>query len=128
MTSLEAAAVYVGVNMLLLIFLAFRVTGRRQVAKVSVGTGGDQLLELRTRVHGNATEYVPAMLIGLVTAALLGLPVWAIHVGGGMLTLGRVLHAYGLGSTVLAARVSGTLLTWIATVLTALALIYHAFV
>lgn len=128
MTNLEAAAIYVGINMLLLVFLAFRVVSRRQSAKVSIGTGGDATLELRTRVHGNATEYVPAMLIGLVMAALIGLPVWAIHVVGIAFTLGRLMHAFGLGGTIMAARAGGTLLTWIAIVMTALALIYHAVV
>lgn len=126
MTSLNAAAIYVGINMLLLIFLAFRVVSRRQSAKVSIGTGGDTMLELRTRVHGNATEYVPAMLIGLIVAALLEAPVWAIHALGAAFTLGRLLHAFGLGGTIAAARAGGTLLTWISIVVTALAVIYFA--
>ncbi len=128
MTSIEAAAIYVGLNMLLLIYLAFRVVSRRQSAEVSIGTGGDAVLELRTRVHGNATEYVPAMLIGLVLAALMNAPVWVIHGLGVAFTLGRLMHAFGLGGTIMAARAGGTLLTWISIVVTALALIHYAIV
>ncbi|HCE24880.1 MAG TPA: glutathione S-transferase [Hyphomonas sp.] len=127
MTSLEVAGVYVAVNMLLLIYLAFRVVSVRQSAKVSVGTGGNEMLELRTRVHGNATEYIPSMLVGLVILALMGLPAWAIHVVGGVFTLGRLMHVIGLGGTIMAMRAGGILLSWIAMVLTALAILYHAF-
>ncbi|MDX1291289.1 MAG: MAPEG family protein [Hyphomonas sp.] len=126
MTSLEVAGIYVGVNMLLLIYLAFRVVSVRQSAKVSIGSGGNETLELRTRVHGNATEYVPSMLVGLVVAALMGLPGWAIHVAGGMFTLGRVMHMIGLGGTIMPMRAGGILLSWISMVLVALAIIYHA--
>ncbi|MBL4879073.1 MAPEG family protein [uncultured Hyphomonas sp.] len=128
MTSLEAAGVYVAINMLLLIYLAFRVVSVRQSAKVSIGTGGNEMLELRTRVHGNATEYIPSMLVGLVVMALMGLPVWALHVAGGVFTLGRVMHVIGLGGTVMPMRAGGILLSWIAMVLTALAILYHALV
>ncbi|WP_290494329.1 MAPEG family protein [Hyphomonas sp. UBA4494] len=127
MTSLEVAGVYVAVNMLLLIYLAFRVVSVRQSAKVSVGTGGNEMLELRTRVHGNATEYIPSMLVGLVILALMGLPAWAIHVAGGVFTLGRLMHVIGLGVTIMAMRAGGILLSWIAMALTALAILYHAF-
>ncbi|MEH6745135.1 MAPEG family protein [Hyphomonas sp.] len=128
MTSLEAAGVYVAINMLLLIYLAFRVVSVRQSAKVSIGTGGNEMLELRTRVHGNATEYIPSMLVGLVVMALMGLPVWTLHVAGGVFTLGRVMHVIGLGGTVMPMRAGGILLSWIAMVLTALAILYHALV
>ncbi|MEQ3650755.1 MAPEG family protein [Hyphomonas sp.] len=128
MTSLEAAGVYVAINMLLLIYLAFRVVSVRQSAKVSIGTGGNEMLELRTRVHGNATEYIPSMLVGLVVMALMGLPVWILHVAGGVFTLGRVMHIIGLGGTVMPMRAGGILLSWIAMVLAALAILYHALV
>ena len=127
MTSLEVAAVYVAVNMLLLIYLALRVVSVRQFARVSVGTGGNETLELRTRVHGNATEYIPAMLVGLVVAAMMGLPAWAIHVGGGLFTLGRVMHMIGMGGNILPLRAGGILLSWITMILVAGALLYHAF-
>jgi len=125
MPPLEAAAVYVGINILLLIYLALRVVLTRRSAQVSVGHGGNAELELRTRVHGNATEYIPAMMIGLVTAAYMGIPVLWIHVLGGTFTFGRILHVIGLSRNILPARASGVLLTWIAMIAIALMLIYH---
>lgn len=125
MPPLEAAAIYVGINILLLIYLSSRVVFMRQSARVSVGHGGNTELELRTRTHGNASEYIPAMLVGLVTAAYMGIPTLWIHILGASFTFGRILHAVGLSRTLFPARVTGMLLTWIAMILIAVMLIYH---
>tara|TARA_R110000822_G_scaffold111557_2_gene242299 strand:+ start:303 stop:689 length:387 start_codon:yes stop_codon:yes gene_type:complete len=125
MPPLEAAAVYVGINILLLIYLSSRVVFMRRTAKVSVGHGSNVELELRTRTHGNASEYIPAMMVGLVTAAYMGIPALWIHILGASFTFGRVLHAIGLSRTIFPLRVSGMLLTWFAMILIAGMLIYH---
>tara|TARA_R110001599_G_scaffold127604_3_gene301142 strand:- start:249 stop:635 length:387 start_codon:yes stop_codon:yes gene_type:complete len=125
MPPLEAAAIYVGINILLLIYLSSRVVFMRQSARVSVGHGGNAELELRTRTHGNASEYIPAMMVGLVTAAYMGIPALWIHVLGSAFTAGRILHAIGLSRTLFPFRVTGMLLTWIAMILIAVMLIYH---
>ena len=113
MTVLSAAALYTGINILLLFLLSFRVVGSRMRTKVSLGTGGDPDLELRIRAHGNAAEYIPASMLGLIVLALLSVPVSAIHVVGGVFTLGRLLHAVGLSATVLWARQFGMILSWL---------------
>lgn len=113
MTALSAAALYAGINILLLFLLSFRVVGSRMRTKVSLGSGGDPDLELRIRAHGNAAEYIPASMLGLIVLALLSVPVWAIHALGGVFTLGRLLHAVGLSATVLWARQFGMVLTWL---------------
>lgn len=114
MTAVSAAALYIGVNIVLLFFLSFRVVGGRMRTKVSLGSGGDSDLELRMRAHGNAAEYIPACMLGLFVLSQFAVPVWAIHGLGGVFTLGRVLHAFGLSSTVLWARQFGMVLTWLA--------------
>lgn len=113
MTPIAAAAVYTGVNILILFYLSFRVVGRRRSAKISLGTGGDADLETRVRAHGNAAEYIPATLLGLFIAASLGAPLWAVHAIGGVFTLGRVLHGIGLSANILAPRALGMVLTWL---------------
>jgi uncharacterized membrane protein YecN with MAPEG domain len=113
MNSTQAAAIYVGLNIALLVFLGARVVGRRRSAQVSVGDGGDADLNLRIRTHGNASEYIPAFLVGLFMTSALGLAVWGVHLLGAAFTLGRVLHAIGLSGTVMPARAFGMLLTWI---------------
>ncbi|KCZ93850.1 MAPEG family protein [Hyphomonas johnsonii] len=125
MAPLEAAAVYVGINILLLIYLSSRVVFMRRSAQVSVGHGGNVDLEIRTRVHGNAAEYIPSMLVALITAAFMGIPVLWIHILGTTFTLGRVIHAFGLSRSVLQARVLGMVLTWLAMIVVAAMLIFH---
>ena len=127
MTTLEIAGVYIAVHILLLIYLAFRVAGKRGKDKISVGTGGDADMELRMRVHGNATEYIPITMIGLLAMAILGLPVWALHAVGISMIVGRLLHAIGLSKTIMSARVAGVLLTWLSMLGVAAALLYTAF-
>ncbi|WP_341197445.1 MAPEG family protein [Hyphomonas chukchiensis] len=125
MPPLEAAAIYVGLNILLLVVLGLRVALTRRASQVSIGYGGNTVLETRVRVHGNASEYIPAMLVALVAAAYMGIPALWIHVLGVTFTLGRLLHVYGLSANVLPARASGMMLTLIPMAIIALMLIYH---
>ena len=113
MTPLTAAAVYLGVNILLLWYLSFRVVGRRRSAQVSLGTGVDADLEIRSRVHGNASEYIPVTMLGLFVMAQMAAPLWAIHAVGGVFTAGRLIHAIGLSNSLLPARAGGMVLTWL---------------
>ena len=113
MTSTEAAAIYVGLNIALLVILGAMVVGRRVSARVSLGDGGDEKLGLRIRVHGNAAEYTPAFLVGLFMSASLGLAVELVHLMGIAFTLGRIAHAVGLSNTIAPARQAGMLLTWL---------------
>ena len=116
MTALQIAAVYVAANILILIWLAARVVSRRVKGEISRGDGGSDDLALAIRVHGNASEYIPGAMVGLVVAALLcpvGLE-WIIHVVGGVFTAGRVLHAFGFGRSIVKLRQIGILMTWAA--------------
>lgn len=113
MTAMTAAGVLVGVNTLLLFLLSLFVVARRVSARVDLGTGGDQQLELRIRAHANAVEYIPATMLCLFVYASMGGSGLAVLVVGGLFTLGRVLHAIGLVGTVRPARASGMILTWL---------------
>ena len=128
MNSTQAAALYVGLNIALLVVLGARVVGRRRAAQVSVGDGGDADLNLRIRTHGNASEYIPAYLVGLFMTASLGTAVWVIHVLGVAFTLGRILHAIGLSGTKMQPRVLGMLLTWVPMLVVAALLVFQALV
>lgn len=113
MSALSAAAFYTGISLLLLFLLPVRVVAGRMRTRVSPGSGSDPDPELRIRAHGNAAGFIPASMPGLVVLALLTPPVWAIHVPGGVTTLGRLLHAAGLSASVLRARQFGMLVTWL---------------
>lgn len=126
MTPFAAAAIYIGVNILILWYLSFRVVGRRRSAQVSLGTGGDSDLEIRSRTHGNASEYIPITMVGLLALSQFATPLWAIHAIGATFTIGRLLHALGLSRTLLPARAGGMVLTWLGMLAVAGGLLWQA--
>ncbi|WP_291843020.1 MAPEG family protein [Maricaulis sp.] len=128
MTALDAFALYTGLNGLLVIVLAFNVVRYRRSAKVGFGTGGNEALERACRVHGNAIEYVPVGLLILGALALTSAPVLVVHAVGITLTLGRLLHAWGLSTSsgTSFGRAVGTLLTWVTLIAGSLFLIWTA--
>lgn len=127
MSDMQVAGVYVAVNIILLVYLAFRVVQRRLRGKVSVGDGGDENLALAIRVHGNASEYVPAAMIGLVVLVMLQAGSLLLHICGGAFTAGRLLHAFGFSKGILPGRQIGMLLTWLSMLSIAGLILWKAF-
>ena len=125
---LTATPLYAGLLGLVFIFLSFRVVGARRSERVSVGDGGNAILHKRIRVQGNCAEYAPFGLLLLALAELQGMPVWLTHIFGLLFLLGRVLHAYGLGSTpqIVPARIWGMYFTVGVLISLSLANIGHA--
>jgi uncharacterized membrane protein YecN with MAPEG domain len=111
-------ALYAGLNALILLVLAFRVARQRGIAKVGIGTGGDERLERVSRIHGNAAENIPIVLILLGLAEACGSGPLLLHGMGIALTAGRLLHAWGLTRSPRESvgRASGMMLTWLALV------------
>lgn len=126
----QAAALWTGLSLILVVALSSLVVRRRRRHLVAFGDGGVPELTQATRAFGNAVEYIPLGLIGLVVLVPAGAPAWLIHVLGGGLFLGRVIHAAGLiltpGTFIL--RVAGMTLTWLALIVTAIVLIAYAVV
>jgi uncharacterized membrane protein YecN with MAPEG domain len=96
MTASAAIALYTGLNVLIIFALIWQVIAHRRREKITLGDGGFPPLIRAIRAHANATEIAPIALIGLIAMAMTNAPLWAVHVGGLSLTLGRALHAYGL--------------------------------
>jgi uncharacterized protein len=116
LTKLDWVAVYAGVNILLLLVLAFGVVGARQKHKVALGDGGNPAVLQAMRAHANATEYIPAGLVGLMLLAVLEpVSILMVQVLGGLLTGGRVLHGIGLSTSggLSAGRAIGIISTWL---------------
>lgn len=129
MTSAQAAALWSGLMILLLVALSIRVVMARRANRVLLGDGGNARVLLAGRVFGNAAEYIPAGIGALAVLTLLGMPAWTLHVLGGLLFAGRLVHAISLSDTrPTAGRVIGMALTFTALVLAAAMLIVHAFV
>lgn len=126
--TLAITPLYGGLIGLLLVALSARVIFRRRAASVSVGDGDDKDLRKRIRVQANCAEYAPLGLILLAMAELQGAPGWVVHLLGVMLLAGRMLHAYGFGSTpqIIPLRQLGMLLTFLMIILAALANIGHS--
>ena len=79
------------------VVLMYRVIGLRGQAEVLFGTGGNEALEQRQRVHGNFIENVPTFLIGLVLIELtVGSTLWVLVLAG-VFVVSRIGHAIGLG-------------------------------
>jgi uncharacterized membrane protein YecN with MAPEG domain len=129
MQLLETAALYVGVNILILLVLAVLVMMGRRKHKIVLGDGSNEDFTRAVRAHANAAEYIPAALVGLVTLALFdpATPVWLLHAAGISLTLGRILHGIGLHTGALnAGRMLGMALTWTSYLLIGAGLVYVA--
>jgi uncharacterized protein len=129
MTRLEAAALYVGLNILVLIALTFLVIRQRRKHKCAIGDGGHKSLMLAIRAHANAVEVMPMALIGLVALASVGASAWVIHLLGSALTVGRILHAYGLSNSegTSFGRMAGMLVSISALLGTGIACVLEAF-
>jgi uncharacterized protein len=115
LTPTEWAAVYAGVNILILLVLAVRTVGARRATKVALGDGGDPVMLRAIRAHGNAAEYIPAGIAGLILLAWMPeTPTWLLHAAGLSLTLGRIFHGVGLCmGEINIGRMVGTVLTWV---------------
>ena len=121
----QVTAIYAALLGLLYIGLALMVVVARRAARVGLGAGENRRLEQAIRTHANCGEYVPLALILLLLLEQTGLPTYALHVCGGALLAGRVLHAWGLShsATISFGRTYGTLMTWMVIIFSALALL-----
>jgi len=115
MTNLTITALYASLLAIIFIALSVNIIRLRFKHKVGIGDGGESTLRKAVRVHGNFSEYVPLALILLGCYEIGGAePNW-VHILGGGIVLGRVLHALGLsksaGTTM--PRFIGTMSTFI---------------
>ena len=112
----NAAALWAGLALLLLLALSLLVVRQREKHQIVTGDGGVEELARAIRAHCNATEYIPAGLAGLAMLVLAGAPPLVIHVTGAALLIGRVVHAVGLSLSldISMARSIGMTLTWVA--------------
>ncbi|MBP0464032.1 MAPEG family protein [Roseomonas sp. PWR1] len=109
----RVTALHAALLLALYLALTFRVFAARYRARVTIGTGGDPLLERAVRVHANCAEYVPVFLVTLLAAELCGAAPWALHAAGIAMLAGRALHAAGMSPEpdIRPLRAAGMLLT-----------------
>lgn len=126
---ITAAGLYIGLNLLILLFAGVNVSRYRRATQTPLGEGEGQLQQA-CRAFGNSAEWLPGALLGLAAAAHLGAPAPAIHVLGIMLTLGRVIFIYGLMSSPgpSVGRIAGMALTYLVYLGLGLGLVAHALI
>ncbi len=126
----QAAAFWAALLLLQLLVMSLLVVRQRQLHKVEFGHGEVPSLERAIRAFGNAAEYVPAGLAGLIALAAVSAPPMAIHIAGATLLLGRISHAFAIsrssGTSIL--RAAGMLLTWVAYIFEIVALMIFALI
>ena len=129
-TTGAATALWVALHVFLLLILSALVVRQRRKHAVVLGDGGVPELARAIRAFGNASEYVPAGLGALITLALVGAPALAVHIAGGLLFGGRLLHAVSLSRSGGAslARSVGVVATWLSYVFAASTLLVYAIV
>jgi len=123
-----AAAFWSALLLILLMTLSVLAVRQRRTHKVAQGHGGIPSVEAAIRAFGNASEYIPAGIGALAVLAVAGAPPVIVHIAGALLFAGRVAHAVGLSRTTSTSlgRVAGMILTWLAYVFAAVALLLYA--
>ena len=111
----------------LFVMLSVRVVWLRMQLGISLGTGGNPLLERAHRIHANFAEYAPfALLLIYFFEAATELRGWT-HVFCIVLLTGRMLHAYGMTRDKQLFRTAGMVLTLVVIAAAAVGLlVFHA--
>lgn len=110
----ETTAIYAAIFGLMMVVLSVLVVRQRFKQRVPLMDGGKLIVRQAMRIHGNFAEYVPMALVLVAFVELAGAMMWLVHLLGGGLLAGRLLHATGLKATKgpTLGRVSGMLLTY----------------
>ena len=125
----QMVAFYAVLNALLMLILGMLVVRARVKTRTEIGDGGNPDMVGPLRAHANNTEYVPMAIVLLLIMYSLGSNVIVIHAVGVTLTLGRLLHAFGLSRNVgtSAPRFLGMILTWLAYIIAILVILWLTF-
>ncbi|MBS0482254.1 MAG: MAPEG family protein [Proteobacteria bacterium] len=107
-TTLSLAAAAALINF----WLAMRCGQVRRGAGISIGTGGNDLLERRMRAQLNFVENTPWVLFLIGGIELAGRGGAWLPIVGAVYMLGRIAHGFGMdGTTFAAGRMIGTAIT-----------------
>ncbi|MDE5455348.1 hypothetical protein GWE18_21400 [Bradyrhizobium sp. CSA112] len=96
MTILPITSLFAAAYAVALVALSFPVSLRRLKVGDMTGDSTDEILHRRIRAQGNFIEYVPLGIIVLGLVEAHAAPAWMVGAIGGVLALGRLLHAFGM--------------------------------
>lgn len=123
----RAAAFWAGLLLIVLLALSGLVVRERRRHGVAIGDAGVPELVRAQRAFGNAVEYVAPGMGALAVLAVAGAPAAAVHIIGGCLFAGRVIHGATLSRDAgpSPGRTVGMALTWTALIGAAAALLVY---
>ena len=94
---LSITALYAAIFAIFMTALAINVTMNRVKLRISVGDGDNAQMRRAIRLHGNAAEYIPIMLLLMLFYEVNGGSPTVLHVVALVFAFARVMHAWGLG-------------------------------
>lgn len=96
---------------------------------VETKTEDDGILQRKVRAHANFTEFVPLALLMIVALELMSAASWLVWSLGGLLTIARIAHAWGLVQTYgpSPGRAIGFSGTWLVYLVGSFACLYYGF-
>lgn len=99
----EVTAFFAGLMLVLQLIFGVIVSANRGKLGIGLGDGGNQKMLQHIRVHGNFSEYVPMILIGMAIAEIAGTSSGILWIAGAALVVSRLVHAgaiHGKGGAV----------------------------
>lgn len=112
---------------LIYVVLSLNVVRYRFGNKISLGSGGNQHLEMASRAHGNFIEYVPLSLLLMWFLESLTLSANEVFWVGSILLMARLSHAFGMlyPKQLLVLRQLGTIATFAVLIKLSISLLKH---
>lgn len=86
--------IYAALCAMILFWIGNSTGSLRRKHRIAIGNGGNTHLTRTMRGHANASENMPITLIMLSIAAVIGTPIFVLHILGILFVLGRALHAW----------------------------------
>lgn len=93
---MQVTPLYAGLFALLFVVLSLRTLRLRRTLRIPIGDGGDPAMLRAMRVHANFAEYSPLGLLLLFLVEATGASLLMLHLLGGAMLAGRVVHALGV--------------------------------
>ena len=127
-TSLDVTSIYAALLGIMFIVFTLRVGAYRAKNRISLGDGGNNELQRRSRAQGNFIESVPIALILLALVELSGASATWLHALRSMLVIGRWSHWLQLSGFLkpLAFRPIGMVLTLMSILVSSILLLLQA--